>query len=61
MWSEEPAVQVLAARMLLRLSEHDWARDLTDQLYLDGETRAWADNVALVTNHLQQLGSLGCR
>lgn len=61
MWSEEPAVQVLAARMLLRLSEHDWAQDLTDQLYLDDETRAWADNVALVTNHLQQLGSLGCR
>jgi protein PhnA len=25
MWSEEPAIQVLAARMLLRLSEHDWA------------------------------------
>jgi len=56
MWSEEPAVQVLAARMLLRLSEHDWARDLTDQLYLDDETRAWADNVALVTNHRDSNG-----
>ena len=56
MWSEEPAVQVLAARMLLRLSEHDWARDLTDQLYLDDEIRAWADNVALVTNHRDSNG-----
>ena len=56
MWSEEPAVQVLAARMLLRLSEHDWARDLTEQLYLDDETRTWADNVAYVTNHRDSNG-----
>ena len=56
MWSEEPAVQVLAARMLLRLSKHDWARELTEQLYLDDETRAWADNVALVTNHRDSNG-----
>ena len=51
MWSDEPAVQVLAARMLLRLSKHDWARDLTDQLYLDDETRIWAANVAVTSNH----------
>ena len=56
MWSEEPAVQVLAARMLLRLSEHDWACDLTEQLYLDDETRTWADNVAYVTNHRDSNG-----
>ena len=51
MWSEEPAVQVLAARMLLRLSKYDWARDLTDQLYLDDETRIWVANVAVTSNH----------
>ena len=45
MWSEEPAVQVVAARMLEKLSDEPWARDLADQLYLDDETRAWADNV----------------
>ncbi|MEE9387895.1 MAG: PhnA domain-containing protein [Paracoccaceae bacterium] len=42
MWSEHPPVQVLAWRMLDRLSDHDWARDLTDMLYLDDETLAWA-------------------
>lgn len=45
MWSEDPALQVCAARTLKRL-DTDWARDLSDQLYLDDETRAWADNVA---------------
>ena len=51
MWSEEPAVQVLAARMLVQLSEHDWTRDLSGQLYLDDETRSWAANVAIISNH----------
>ncbi|VAV98042.1 Protein PhnA, partial [hydrothermal vent metagenome] len=37
--------QVLAARMLTRLNDEGWARDLADQLYLDDETRAWAENV----------------
>jgi len=45
MWSEDAATQVLAARMLARLAEHDWARDLSDQLWLDDDTRAWAENV----------------
>ncbi len=42
MWSEHAPVQVLAWRMLDRLSENDWARDLSDMLYLDDETLAWA-------------------
>ncbi|AXI48045.1 PhnA protein [Sulfitobacter sp. SK012] len=50
MWSEDPALQVLAARTLARL-DTDWARDLAEQLYLDDETRAWADNVAAATHH----------
>lgn len=45
-WSEEPAVQVLAARLLKRLADEDWARDLAEQPWLDEETQAWVDNVA---------------
>lgn len=43
MWSEHAPVQVLAWRMLDRLSEQIWARDLLDMLYLDDDTRAWAE------------------
>jgi protein PhnA len=57
MWSEHSAVQVLAARMLGRLTDHDWARDLVDQLYLDDETQAWADNVAAQTDHKDSNGA----
>ncbi len=56
MWSEDPATQVMAARMLTRLADEGWARDLADQLYLDDETRAWADNVAPVTDHKDSNG-----
>lgn len=55
MWSEDPAVQVLAARTLARL-DTDWARDLADQLYLDDDTRAWADNVAEQSAHKDSNG-----
>ncbi|MEP2705747.1 MAG: PhnA domain-containing protein [Roseibium sp.] len=37
-WSQTPAVQVIAWRMLNRLSDEAWARDLLDMLYLDDET-----------------------
>lgn len=57
MWSEEPAAQVLAARLLARLSDHDWARDLSDQLWLDEETQAWVDNVAPATDHRDSNGA----
>jgi len=42
MWSQVPAVQVMAWRMLTRLSAEGWPRDLLDMLYLDDETLAWA-------------------
>ncbi len=42
MWSQIPAVQVMAWRMLKRLSTEGWAQDLLDMLYLDEETQAWA-------------------
>lgn len=57
MWSEDPALQVLAARILKRL-DTDWARDLAEQLYLDDETRAWADNVPQGSDHKDSNGVL---
>ncbi|MDE4173435.1 alkylphosphonate utilization protein [Phaeobacter sp. PT47_59] len=57
MWSENPGVQVLAARLLKRLADHDWARDLADQLWLDDETRAWAENTAEASAHKDSNGA----
>jgi protein PhnA len=56
MWSEDAPVQVLAARMLTRLNAEPWARDLADQLYLEDETRVWADNVPQDTAHVDSNG-----
>ncbi len=42
MWSQVPAVQVMAWRMLTRLSAEGWPQDLLDMLYLDDETLLWA-------------------
>ena len=42
MWSQTPAVQVLAWRMLNRLSAEGWPQDLLEMLYLDEETLNWA-------------------
>lgn len=42
-WSQVPAVQITAWRMLKRLSSENWAQDLFDMLYLDEEMLAWAE------------------
>lgn len=42
MWSENPAVKVLAWRILNRLSSENWAQELLDQLYLEDDLLAWA-------------------
>ena len=42
MWSQVPAVQVMAWRMLTRLSAEGWPQDLLDMLYLDDELLSWA-------------------
>lgn len=46
MWSEHPAVQVLAWRILKKLPDQSWAQDLINQLYLDDETLKWAESDA---------------
>jgi protein PhnA len=56
MWSEDPAIAVLAARTLVKIGT-PWALDLADQQYLDDETRAWADNVAAVSDHKDAHGA----
>jgi len=62
MWSPVPAVQVMAWRMLKRLSAEAWASDLLDMLYLDDETLTWAqgsgdtDDAAL--KHLDSNGAV---
>ena len=42
MWSEVPAVQVAAWRMLTRLRAEGWPQDLLDMMYLDEENLKWA-------------------
>ena len=42
MWSQIPAVQVMAWRMLTRLRAEGWPQDLLDMLYLDDDTLVWA-------------------
>lgn len=42
MWSQVPAVQVMAWRMLTRLRGEGWPADLLDMLYLEDETLTWA-------------------
>ncbi len=43
MWSTVPAVQVMAWRMLQRLKAEGWPQDLLDMMYMDEETRSWAE------------------
>ncbi|MGQ7273851.1 PhnA domain-containing protein [Marinobacter sp. V034] len=43
MWTPVPAVQVVAWRMLTRLSAEGWPQELLDMLFLDQETQAWAE------------------
>lgn len=42
-WSEMPAVQVVAWRMLHELAKReDWAREVLEEVILDAEIEAWA-------------------
>ena len=64
MWSEVPGVQVVAWRMLNRLSTESWAADQLDMLYLDDENLAWAkatgdhENDASVDLHKDSNGTI---
>lgn len=41
-WSEVPGVKVISWRMLHRLNQLDWARDLLEMAYLDDDQLDWA-------------------
>ena len=45
MWSQVPAVQVMAWRQLKELSNinESWAADLLDMMYMEPETQTWAE------------------
>jgi len=43
MWSQVPAVQVMAWRMLTRLRGEGWPQDLLDMMYLEDEIKTWAE------------------
>jgi protein PhnA len=64
MWSQVPAVQVVAWRMLTRLRGEGWPQDLLDMLYLEEETLAWAQATGEgksdedATRHLDSNGAL---
>jgi len=48
MWSEIPAVQVMALRMLHHLAKTEsWADDLLQQAYVDPEVEAWIDEAEI--------------
>ena len=42
MWSEIPAVQVMAYRMLNKFESENWAQSLLDMMYMDDKTMEWA-------------------
>lgn len=42
MWSEIPAVKVVAYRMLHQLKAEGWPQDLLDMMYLDEDELSWA-------------------
>jgi len=45
MWSEVPAVQIMAWRMLHRLKKFGWSQDLLDMMYLDEDALEWANKM----------------
>ena len=46
-WSEVPAVRVVAYRMLHSLRSHGWPQDLLDMMYLDEAAVKWAQATLL--------------
>ena len=47
-WSESPAVQVVAWRMLKRLAQKEnWAREVVEEVFLDAEVEEWARSAEL--------------
>ena len=60
MWSQTPAVQVVAYRMLSRLApDNGWAQDALDMVYLEEETLAWANKALAEDDDVKHVDSNG--
>ena len=62
MWSQVPAVQVMAWRMLMRLRDDGWPQDLLEMLYLDEKTLEWAQSagdVGVAEDEVKHMDSNG--
>lgn len=46
MWSIVPAVQALSFRILKQLQNESWTQDALGMMYMDDETREWAESDA---------------
>jgi protein PhnA len=54
-WSEVPAVQVAAYRLLARLRQEHWAAELLESAYLDDAVLAWAKEGRPVEGEQEQV------
>lgn len=45
-WNPEPAVQVVAYRILEQLTNEEWAQDLKGMMYMDESTLEWANSLS---------------
>jgi protein PhnA len=60
MWSQTPAVQVVAYRMLSRLApDNGWAQDALDMIYLEEDTLAWAKKALAEDDDVKHVDSNG--
>lgn len=61
-WSQVPAVQVMANVMLHKLSNEGWAQDLLGMMYMDEETTKWVnvlnDSIANKVVHMDSNGNV---
>jgi len=61
MWSEHIPVQVMAYRILAKLSSEGWANELKEQMYLDDETLDWANALESSDDEAFALDSNGAK
>lgn len=54
MWSQEPAVQVMAWRLLTSLRSEVWPVELLDMMYLDDDTMQWAKSASVKNDTLSE-------
>lgn len=60
MWSQTPAVQVVAYRMLSRLaSDNGWAQDALDMIYLEDDVLTWAKKAIAEDDDVTHVDSNG--